>query len=1071
MKVTRIILLLFCILLAILFSCCSSAPESEPNQAAIPDVVDFNYHIKPILSDRCFKCHGPDPNTREANLRLDTPEGAFARLEEDSTLFGIIPGNAEESEVYRRIVHPDPQERMPHPDSKLFLSDQEKEMIKRWIDQGAEWKNHWSFNSPQKTVLPEVKNTAWPRNEIDYFILARLEEEGLKTSKEEKKEKWLRRVYFDITGLPPAKEDIDAFLEDSSPQAYENTVDRLLASPAYGEHMASVWLDMARYADSHGYQDDRPRTMWPWRDWVINAYNQNLPYDQFVTWQLAGDLLPEATYEQKLATAFNRNHAITQEGGVINEEYVTEYVADRTNTMSTAVMGLTMECARCHDHKYDPISQKDYFQLFAFFNGIDERGQINYFDLAPVPNMRVQDEKLDTRIAELEQKTQQADQSYQLLLQEGAGFDAWLSDSFPSIDWAESLSGELVAHYPLDQLEQDATPDAARANHTGRINTRLLNVLDAPLVVEGHEGMAFKFDGENYLNIGDHADFEHSDRFSFGGWIQHEGGNDKEASLIVKRNEEQKRGGYQLMLTKDQKVLVSLIHNQGSERIDVQTQRSLSANSWNHVFATYDGSGIAAGLSLFIDGEEQNVEVVNDSLAGRSILNGNDVLLGNWTTRNTPNGRLAGFTDGALDDIRIYSRELSTVEVRFLATQEVHYDEPREEVLPLYLNRHNASFIEVRERLDSLRSIQLEVPMIMIMKEMDEPRATHVLARGAYDAPQEQVSPNTPEAILAFPAEYPKNRLGLAQWLFHEDHPLTSRVAVNRLWHMFFGQGIVSTPEDFGNQGALPSHPQLLDWMAVTFRESGWDTKKMIKEIALSATYRQQSSISKYLNERDPGNLLLARGPAQRFTAEMMRDNALHVSGLLNDEMGGPWVKPYQPPGVWKELANQIGENKYRPSSGPDLHRRSVYSYWKRTIPPPFMLTFDAAERTVCVVKRQTTSTPLQALAMLNDPQMIEASRKLAEKMMEHAGENAQSRLIYGFTLTTSREPDRSELNTLLTLFTEEQKRFAANTDEAEALLNVGSSVSNPNFDITHLAALTVVANTLLNMDEAKMRS
>lgn len=1036
----------------------------------MPEVVDFNYHIKPILSDRCFKCHGPDANTREANLRLDTPEGAFARLEEDTSKFSIVAGNAEESEVYRRIVHPDPEERMPHPDSKLFLSEQEKELVKRWIDQGAEWKEHWAFSPPQNKALPTVQHTSWPRRDLDYFVLARLENEGLTPSKEESKEKWLRRVYFDITGLPPASEDIDAFIGDSSPDAYEKVVDHLLASPGYGEHMAAKWLDMARYADSHGYQDDRPRTIWPWRDWVIKAYNENIPYDQFVTWQLAGDLLPEASYEQKLATAFNRNHAITQEGGVINEEYVTEYVADRTNTMSTAVLGLTMECARCHDHKYDPISQKEYFELFAFFNGIDERGQINYFDLAPAPNMRVQDEKLEARIADVEQKTLAAEQAYASLMQLGPEFETWYQETFPSINMEEVVAQELVAHFKLDELEQAATPNEAIAGREGKINTRLLNELAAPALIEGHNGKAFKFDGENYLNIGDQADFNHSDRFSLGGWMIHAGGNEKEASLIVKRNEEQKRGGYQMMLTSEQKLLVSLIHHQSNERVDVQTRQAIPSEAWTHVFATYDGSGEAAGLTLFVDGVREEVEVVRDSLGSRSILNGNDVLLGNWTTRNTPNGRLGGFADGALDDVRIYSRQLSDVEVHYLAGGDEQRVPDADDASLLFLNRYHHPFIKARNRLDSLRSIQLEVPMIMVMEEMEEPRATHVLARGAYDAPQERVYPNTPTAILDFPADYPQNRLGLAQWLFHEDHPLTSRVAVNRLWHMFFGQGIVKTPEDFGSQGALPSHPDLLDWMAIAFRESGWDTKAMIKDIALSSTYRQRSQITPDLYQRDPGNELLARGPAQRFTAEMMRDNALQISGLLNPAVGGPWVKPYQPPGVWKELANQIGENKYRPSEGPDLYRRSVYSYWKRTIPPPFMLTFDAAERTVCVVKRQTTSTPLQALVLLNDPQLIEASRKLAERMIEQGGENIRSRLAYGFLLATTREPDRSELRTLTSLFEEEHSRFSNDENEAKALLNVGTSPINPALDTTDLAALTVVANTLINLDEARIR-
>ena len=1061
----------YAIFLALCMGLASCTPnDSEPER--LPEVVDFNFHIKPILSDRCFKCHGPDPNTRDANLRLDTQEGAYAALYEDSTRYGIVPGDAAASEVFVRITHPDPEERMPHPDSKLSLSDGEIALIERWINQGAQWKEHWAFTAPVRPGIPEVKLASWPRSELDYFVLARLEAEGLRPAPEESREKWLRRVYFDITGLPPSLQEIEAFLKDDSHDAYESVVDDLLARPAYGERMASVWLDIARYSDSHGYQDDRPRTMWPWRDWVIRAYNENLPYDQFITWQLAGDLLPEASYEQKLATAFNRNHAITQEGGVINEEYVTEYVADRTNTMSTAMMGLTMECARCHDHKYDPVSQKEYYQLFAFFNGINERGQINYFDLAPQPNMMVEDPVLEGRIDALGQETEAATATYTALRAgaPGSSFDAWQSNELQSMNWDVRLEDGLIAHFTLDTLTAGMTNDLATPGFQAKINTRLLNELAAPAVEPGREGSAFAFDGENYLNIGDRADFEHAQRFSLGAWIKHPGDNAKPAAILVKRNEEQKRGGYQLILTENQKLRASLIHDQNNERIEVETTTSVPANTWLHAFVTYNGSGTAEGLQLFVDGEARPVSVVRDSLAKRSILNGNDVLIGNWTTRNTPNSRIGGFKGGAVDDVRIYDRELAPVEVQVLAGLAPAVDDEAA-IYPLYLNTANADFIRARDRLDSLRSIHLELPRIMIMQEMEEPRTTHVLARGAYDAATEEVAPGTPEAILAFSDAYPQNRLGLAQWLVDPEHPLTSRVAVNRLWQLFFGTGIVKTPEDFGSQGALPSHPELLDWFAIWFRESGWDTKAAIKAIVLSATYRQSAIIPPALYEQDPDNVLLARGPAQRFTAEMLRDNALAVSGLLHQEVGGPWVKPYQPPGVWKELANQIGENKYRPSTGTDLYRRSVYSYWKRTIPPPFMLTFDAAERAVCVVKRQTTSTPLQALVLLNDPQLIEAARNLAEVMVSDGGEDAAGRIAYGFRVATSREPDGDEVRLLETLLKEEMDRFNADRQDAVDLLDVGSSPRTLEIDAAELAAYTVIANTLLNLDEARMRS
>jgi len=880
-------------------------------------------------------------------------------------------------------------------------------------------------------------------------------------------------VSFDVTGLPPSLAEIDAFLADDAPDAYERVVDRLLNSPAYGERMASVWLDAARYADSHGYQDDRPRTMWPWRDWVVRAFNTNLPYDDFITHQLAGDLLPNAGYEERLATGFNRNHGITQEGGVVNEEYITEYVADRTHTVATTFLGITADCARCHDHKYDPISQQDYYSLFAFFNTIDERGQINYFDLAPAPNMRVEDpviqalaDSVRARIGRLEAlvATREAAPT--------PAFAGWEQRGFAEADLMRGLDAGLVVHLPLDELTHEATP--ALQGNPGYINTRLINVLAPPEVVDGYAGRAFAFDGHNYLDIGDAADFEHASAFSLGAWIRHEGARDRDAALIVKRNEEQKRGGYQLTLTKDRRLRASLIHDAGGEEVQVVTIAPIPEGAWTHVFATYDGSGRAAGVALYIDGEAQTVKVESDNLERLSILNGNEVLIGNWNTRDTPNGAIEGFHGGAIDEVRIYGRMLSPLEVAQLAggrpLARVSEATPpagfRNDLYTHYLLHEDAEYLGWQVVLDSLRRIPIEIPLVMVMEEMAEPRPTHILARGAYDAPTTRVEPGTPAAILPFPDDYPRNRHGLARWMTHPEHPLTSRVLVNRVWGLLFGRGIVATQEDFGSQGALPSHPELLDALSVWVQESGWDIKALIRKIALSATYRQEARISPEKLARDPQNILLARGPSQRLTAEMVRDNALAISGLLNPEIGGWWVKPYQPGEIWKEMANQIGENKYRPSTGDDLYRRSVYSYWKRTIPPPAMLTFDAAERAVCVVKRQSTSTPLQSLVLLNDPQYIEASRVLATRLLR--GDDA---IATAFRMATSREPDNRERAILSQLFEEERARFAAAPAEAEALLGVGAYGVDPAADPIDLAAMTVVVSTILNMDEAKMRS
>ncbi|MEZ4990462.1 MAG: DUF1553 domain-containing protein [Saprospiraceae bacterium] len=1049
----------------------------------LPKTVDFNFHIKPILSDRCFACHGPDEKARKGDLRLDIEAGAFAMLDSSEQRYAIVPGDLKNSSLVHRITTSDPELVMPPPESNLSLSEYEIALLKKWIDQGAEWKDHWAFIPPVKPEPPKVSKDDWPVNEIDHFILAKLEREGLTPEAAASREKWLRRVSFDLTGLPPDIREIENFLEDDDEQAYEKVVDRLLSSPAYGERMASIWLDVARYADSHGYQDDRPRTMWPWRDWVIDAFNTNMPYDSFVIYQLAGDLLPQPTYEQKLATGFNRNHAITQEGGVVNEEYVTEYVADRTNTAGAAFLGLTMECARCHDHKYDPISQKDYYSLFAFFNGIDERGQINYFNEAPFPNMEVEDAELealvrflDTTIVQLERQ----DSIQQLA--ENPGFREWMSGETLELEGAGRLEQQLLSYHRLESVEALKTRDEVAPDRPGRMNTGLLGELLPPALVAGHDGQALEFDGTNFLNLGDVGDFDWHDPFSLGAWIEAPPGREKAAGLLVRRNGEQKRGGYELALTKEGYLRLSLIHDQGTEKIVVQTRARVPNGKWAHVWATYNGSGKAKGIKLYINGELRSVEILEDQLARKSILNGNDLLAGNWTHRKKIRGDIHGFAGGKLDEIRVYGREVSPLEVIAIAgntfgdrfrqmAPATRKQVERQVLLPHYLLHISEDHRQLRDRLYELRGRVQSIPYVMVMEEMDTVRETFILARGAYDAPTQKVKPAPPAAVMDFAPESPLNRLGLARWITDPGNPLTARVYVNRLWQQLFGKGIVRTSEDFGSQGALPTHPQLLDWLAVDFVESGWDTKGLLRKIALSATYRQSAKIDPEKRKRDPENQLLARGPNQRLSAEMIRDNALAVSGLLVDSLGGKWVKPYQPAGIWKELANQIGENKYRASRGPGLHRRSLYSYWKRTIPPPTMLTFDASERAVCIVKRQSTSTPLQSLVLLNDPQYVEASRELAIRMIRAGAGDVQKGIAFGFREVTSRLPGEKEINVLIQLLEEELHSFGDDPQRAARFLEIGTVLPDADINIGELAAWTMVAGTLLNLDEAKMKS
>jgi len=768
-----IVLMLICA--AVWQGCSDKKAEKETGLSLRKGKIDFNYHVKPILSDKCFACHGPDVKKRQAEFRLDTEEGAFKALKSNPSHFAIVKGKPDESLLVQRIFSEDPLFHMPPQESNLVLTEQEKNILKLWIEQGAEYKIHWAFIPPVKPEVPEASED-WGVNEIDRFILAKLDEKNLEPSKEADKERLIRRVSFDLTGLPPSVEQVDKFLNDESPEAYEKVVDEFLASTAYGERWANYWLDVSRYGDTHGYQDDLARVMWPWRDWVIHAFNKNLPYDEFVTWQLAGDLLPDANLEQILATGFNRNHKITQEGGVIPEEYRTEYVVDRTNTFGKAFLGMSVECTRCHDHKYDPLSQKEFYSVYSFFNQAKEKGLINYGEL-PKPNISI-------------------------------------------------------------------------------------------------------------------------------------------------------------------------------------TQTEIN------------------GILNFVNNK----------------------------------------TVGPKDTVKV-----------------------------------------------------------MVMSD-DQPRKTFVLERGVYDAPTKvEVHPDAPAVILPYDTtKYGTNRLGLSKWLFDPENPLTARVIVNRLWQEIFGRGIVFTSDDFGNQGALPTHPELLDYLAIDFRENGWDIKYLLKEMVMSSTYKQSSSTSKKLREKDPDNLYLARSSRYRLNSEMIRDNILFSSGLLHNELGGPSVKPYQPEGIWEAISVGLkgrGESEYIADVGDKLYRRSLYTYWRKTIPPPSMLIFDAPLKEFCEVKRVRTSTPLQALNLLNDPQMLEAARVLGYKLVEDQSLTLEKKIELAFRKIISRTPEDSEIQILLTGYNEEHDRYKANPVEAKKYLQVGAYPQNDKLDLIECAAMMHVVSIIYNLDEAISKS
>ena len=1038
---------------------CSSNVTSDPDiLAQLPDRVDYNFHIKPLLSDRCYACHGPDDNARQAELRLHTEAGALgAKLVSGGR--AVVPGSLRRSKVMRRITSGDPAFMMPPPESNLHLSEYETALIARWIRQGAPWSTHWAFIAPRMPPLPTVHDEAWPADAVDRFILARLEREGLRPSGPAGKERLLRRVTFDLTGLPPTIEEVDDFLSDASPDAYEKAVNRLLDSQSYGERMAADWMDLARYADSHGYHADGVRTMWPWRDWVIRAFNDNMPYDQFVTWQLAGDLLPDATLEQKLATGFHRNHPMTAEGGVIDEEYRVEYVADRTNTTARAFLGITMECARCHDHKFDPVSQKEYFQFSAFFNNVNELGMTgDDGNAGPMLMLPTDEQEASLRAARSEVKRIEA------LIAARHREVAALEDLRGMAPPARSLADGLLAHYPLDTQNDETTPNLA--GEDGGIRGDLE-------FVDGPRGKAVRFDDDyDYLELKEAGLFERSDAFTASIWLHPEQDGDYTKIMGNAFHKNTYWRGWELYLDRDSRLSVRLIHAKPHNFIHVRTDESVRTDAWTHVAVTYDGSSRASGVRLYLGGYQQPVTVEFDNLYKSIHPVDHHYKPTSLSLRVARSYRAFGGNDGiyrgSMDDLRLYGRILVPEEVALLAGVDPPGDSRLETHLHLFDQEYRTLLRRVRDAREAEQSAAEEVMEVMVMEEMATPRETYVLERGQYDQRAEAVAPDVPKAFGVLPADLPRTRLGLAEWLFAPEHPLTARVAVNRYWMLLFGRGLVATPEDFGNQGSLPSHPALLDYLATSFAESGWDVKGLIRRLVLSSTYRQTSVAAPELLARDGENMLLARGPRHRLPAEMIRDNALAASGLLVNHVGGPSVKPYQPPGLWIEKGNfSAALLHYKQDSGDSLYRRSLYTFVRRTSPPPAMTVFDAPDRTTCFVRRQNTNTPAQALVLLNDPTYVEAARVLAERMQKEAGPDLHQQILLGFRLSTGRYPSESEVSLLVALYEEEASRFASAPADADSLFSVGEFLADARLEPVRTAALAMVASVMLNHDEA----
>ena len=1059
---------IFC-LAVFLFSCQPDLPEEVAvAYEKLPEALDFNVHVKPILSDKCYLCHGPDKASQKAGLQLDIAEAAYNELPESPGKFAIKPGSLKKSEVFHRILAEDEEVVMPPSESNLKLSDYEKAVIIKWIEEGAEYKPHWAFIPAEKQNPPETKFADWAKNPIDQFVGKRLEEESLTPATSAPKEILLRRLSLDLTGLPPSIAEIESFKNDDSPEAYEKQVDRLLASKHYGEKMAADWMDLARFADTHGYSVDRYRDMSPWRDWVIKSFNKNMPYDQFITWQLAGDLLPNATKEQRLATGFNRLHPQNMEGGIVEEEFKVEYVLDRVNTAGTAFMGLTLGCARCHDHKYDPISQKEYFEMSSFFNNVNEAGQISWDNALPVPTMLWPTEKQEKLLALLEKNVKEKEQAKEEIAEEeSTAFQRWLeAEKYQQLAQSKNLKGMLA----LFNFDGNSLSNKINPSQQGKMKRQSSNK-ELPEFTKGAEKEGLLLNGDTWFDCAKIGMFKRSEPFSVGievnipksvkdGVIFHRGSG---AALYNFK-------GFHLAL-KDNRMQLLMAHTAPDNAI-IEYAEDIPRDEWVQLTVTYDGSSKADGYKLFVNGEEAFTEVVVDNLY-------KDIVFYEGTLGGIPGIQIGaryrgqGIGGAKVDDITIFDRMLTPLEVLQLAkssafnqitekTKEQLTKQEIEWLFEYYLHQQSAPYNSALQTLEIARTEQAEslnqVQEVMVMKEMPEPRKTYLLERGQYDAHGEEVFPNTPESVLPMPEALPKNRLGFAQWLTHKEHPLTARVAVNRYWQNLFGRGLVNTTEDFGNQGELPSHRELLDWLAVSFRESGWDVKALMKSMVMSATYRQNSKTSKKLRERDPHNILLARGPTVRLSSEMLRDNALSASGLLNRKIGGKSVKPYQPAGLWV-----MNSSKYVRDTGDKLYRRSLYTFWKRTVPHPTLSTFDQPERSECTVRRQKTNTPLQALVLLNDPAFVEACRVMGETITKHASPEAGIKNIY--TKLTAQELKPQELEVLLKLQKAEYEKFKQHPEKSIGWLNTGEYRVNVSLDQALVAANTVVASTILNSD------
>ena len=1045
------------------FVICFSLAQVVSAQTSEPKAVDYARDIQPILAENCFACHGVDPETRAQDLRLDVREAAI-----DSG--AIEPNDPGASSMIDRVFSENADTMMPPPDSHRKLTAEQKELLKRWVQQGAEYKTHWSLVPPVKPAEPKTKIDTWARNSIDRFVLARLEQAGLSPASEADPNTLFRRLSLDITGLPPSIEDIEAFVKDykvDSESAMSAWIDKLMNRPSWGEHRARYWLDAARYADTHGMHFDNYREIWPYRDWVINAFNRNQPFDQFTMEQLAGDLLENPTTEQLVATGFQRCNMTTNEGGTIDAENRAIYAADRVQTFGWVYLGLTTNCCQCHDHKFDPLTTKDYYALAAFFRNTTEQAKDGNVPDGRGPTIKVPSVEDKNRLAELKNEIATAMKKAADYRENAKGsFEKWQASV--KLESSSVSNKGLVLNLPLNEGE------GAEVKSTG----------DSPVAFKLPEKITWKKDGrigpsvviqnKKTIEIGDAGDFDFDQAFSYGAWVWSPKSSSGTA-MIARMDTGKSFRGWDLY-QQSQQFAAHLIDKWPTNALKVHTKRkTVVPERWQHVFVTYDGSRKIEGIKIYVDGKLEPTNIENNSLKeGASLRTKVPTRVGSRQADSL-------YNNGSVQDVRIYERELSEAEIKaigerstlsILALDAADRTEAQQtHLMDFYLEQNDPKYGELTNAADNLvgekQAIEKRTPITLVQVEKKGPAMTHILMRGAYDKKGDQVTAAPPAVLHPLPENAPANRLGLAKWVVDEANPLTSRVTVNRFWQQVFGQGIVASTEDFGIMGTPPSNQQLLDWLAVDFRENGWDVKRFFKQMLMSSTYRQAaiSTPQKIVSDRD--NSLLSRGPRFRMDAEMIRDYALSASGLISRKMYGPGTKSYQPDNLWNVVGLPGGDTReYKQDKGENLYRRSLYAFWKRMSPPPNLEIFNAPSREVCTVKRERTNTPLQALVTLNDPQYVEAARVLAENALVSSVGKTDATIDYIALKTVCRKFSVEETKIVQESLQQYRSQYSKNVEAAKQLLAVGEHQLSSQLEVSELAAWTMVCNQILNLDE-----